>query len=314
MEAIIMESICAFCGEVFEGNTMYCCGRCKDNASKVRRGIKPTTIKVKVCPICGVEFETVYDSKIYCGQCDGKKRKYYRPKGVIPWEEYVDKVAREAEERAKKKRIEKEWYVKIHTVERKCAYCGESFFIYDKLSNVTCSPECSKKYKNMKHGHNKRIPKDQLIDKDITLKKLFKRDNGRCYLCGCECSFDDWSLSKKGNLYPGATYPEIEHMIPISRGGLHSWNNVRLSCHRCNHDKGDDVVIASMNNEFAYSEKRSIEAQCKKTIQMDLEGNILRVWDSTAQIKRELGLNDKHIQNVCRKAKGTAYGFVWRYA
>lgn len=34
------------------------------------------------------------------------------------------------------------------------------------------------------------------------------------------------------------------------------------------------------------------------------------------RIRRELGLDDKHIQNVCRKRKsntGNAYGYHWEY-
>lgn len=33
-------------------------------------------------------------------------------------------------------------------------------------------------------------------------------------------------------------YPTIEHIIPISNGGVHSWDNVKLAHFRCNCKKG----------------------------------------------------------------------------
>ena len=46
---------------------------------------------------------------------------------------------------------------------------------------------------------------------------------------------------------------------------------------------------------------------CHKTFES------IRIWDSTEQIKRELGFNNKHIQNVARGKGQTAYGYRWEY-
>lgn len=323
------ERACFYCGTLFiptRKNNVFCCKRCATNSSKENRGIKPTTVYKKICLGCGKEFETVYSLKTYCSKgCNWKTR---HKVGATPriincaicGTEFETKNPlqftcgkRECQlEQHKRRNAKNKKAPRLITYEtRECAECGELFFVDDKLNNVYCSKECRKKAENRKH--DRRIPKNQKVD-NITLGKLFKRDNGKCYICGCLCDYNSISISQKGNEYPGDLYPTVEHIIPISKGGLHSWDNVRLACWKCNLAKGDAIIQSEpMSKEFAYSQKA---AQAKRTAQYSLDGNLIRVWESTAQIERELGLNSKHIQNVCRGDKsktGNAYGFHWEY-
>lgn len=63
----------------------------------------------------------------------------------------------------------------------------------------------------------------------ISLKELYKRDKGICYLCGCECDWNDCIRYETGQI-TGPTYPSIDHVIPRAKGGKHIWGNVRLAC------------------------------------------------------------------------------------
>lgn len=73
-------------------------------------------------------------------------------------------------------------------------------------------------------------------DKDITLEKLYNRDGGTCALCGGLCDYEDYIL--KGETFiAGNYYPSIDHIIPLSRGGSHTWENVQLSHRQCNSKK-----------------------------------------------------------------------------
>lgn len=313
-KAVIMERKCLYCGTTFvpgRKNQVFCSKKCKDNASKERRGIFPAIDKEKMCPECGDSFITRNSRKVFCSkQC--ADRNYDRKRYRIDIDTYLRSRREQAEQRAKNKEVEKAFYRSLHTVERECAYCGETFYCCDWEKTKTCSNDCRRKMKN--RSRDKRIPAQAIVDTDINVKKLYKRDGGKCYLCGRDCSFDDWNTSASGYKYPGDLYPEIEHVIPISRGGLHSWDNVRLACHKCNHIKSDEIVlIKPMSKAQAYSEKR-YGTQPKQTIQMSLDGDVIRIWDSTAQIKRELGLNDKRIQDVCRGQGKTAFGYRWKYA
>lgn len=340
---------CACCGVEFiahRKNKIYCSRKCKDVALRRSKGqdsrLEPRQVE---CVICGAVFKTTNPTKktcsktcsdvlkgiskaseIYiqcaiCGEIVATRNKSQKTCLNLECKEKYKKVrhaernkrnSENAKERAKQKR---QLYRLAHTIEKECAECGTLFYCLDTENKCTCSSKCSRRYASKKA--EKRIPKEQRIDK-ITLKRLFKRDNGNCYLCGKKCNWDDWNFSKKGNKYPGDEYPVIEHVIPISRGGLNAWDNVRLAHWKCNLEKADKIImIKPMSKQVAYSQKFNTQAtQAKKTAQYTLEGKLIKIWESTAQIRRELGLNDKHIQNVCRKSgtkTGNAYGYHWEY-
>jgi 5-methylcytosine-specific restriction endonuclease McrA len=40
-------------------------------------------------------------------------------------------------------------------------------------------------------------------------------------------------------VYCGGSATSIDHVVPRSRGGTHTWDNVVAACRRCNHFKGD---------------------------------------------------------------------------
>ena len=56
----------------------------------------------------------------------------------------------------------------------------------------------------------------------LTRRNVFHRDGNRCQYCGCSSE----RLS-------------IDHILPRSRGGPHSWDNVTTACLRCNVHKGN---------------------------------------------------------------------------
>lgn len=77
-----------------------------------------------------------------------------------------------------------------------------------------------------------------MVDKDITLQGLFKRDQGVCHICGLRCLWDDY-ITRDGVVICGEWYPSIDHVIPLAKGGYHSWENVKLAHRRCNTIKSD---------------------------------------------------------------------------
>lgn len=320
------ERTCEYCGKQFiahDRRKMFCSRRCKDIDHRIRCGIKcniNTEPYHKMCAICGKPFDTYRDATTTCSpECARAKKELYDKNRQRPHdkrsehtlEEYKQIVKIRAKQRAEKKAIEKRWQQALHTVQRECEECGALFYCLDSETRKTCSTECSRKYKNRKSDH--RIPKSQRVDK-ISLKRLFKRDNGICYLCGEVCDWNDWKVSKKGYRYPGDNYPSREHVIPVCDGGLDAWSNVRLAHMKCNQEKADGIVlIEPLSHEVAYSEKYQ-KTESKRTAQYTLDGKLIRIFESTAQIRRELGLNDKHIQNVCRENRtGNAYGYHWEY-
>ncbi|MFC9724785.1 HNH endonuclease [Bacillus cereus] len=37
-------------------------------------------------------------------------------------------------------------------------------------------------------------------------------------------------------------YPSIEHIIPVSKGGTHTWDNVKLDHRKCNYLKSNEMI------------------------------------------------------------------------
>ena len=80
-----------------------------------------------------------------------------------------------------------------------------------------------------------------MVDKDITLKEVARRDNDICYLCGHPVDWNDCS-NDNGVFLVGPNYPSVEHVIPIAKGGKHAWDNVRLAHCYCNTLKSDKIL------------------------------------------------------------------------
>ncbi|MGO9652805.1 HNH endonuclease [Mycobacterium sp.] len=83
------------------------------------------------------------------------------------------------------------------------------------------------------HRRRARLKGADRADRGISYKALRERDGSKCYHCGAEMSFD---TKKYGEYEPRRA--TIEHIVPISRGGLHIWDNVALACWECNIRRG----------------------------------------------------------------------------
>lgn len=194
--------------------------------------------KIKLrCRDCGNEFEksaiTIRaDGNTPCPHCIEKARE--EKKNQIRLLRIEERKQREAE------KIKRFWGQSFEqTAVSFCPVCNSVFYGKWKY----CSDECRKRAVNSTHK-DKRIRKlrDRKIDKDITLKALFDRDNGKCWICGDICDFEDFTRDEDGNFIVGANYPSIDHVFPLSKGGMHSWDNVKLAHHYCNSLKSNKVV------------------------------------------------------------------------
>ena len=72
------------------------------------------------------------------------------------------------------------------------------------------------------------------FDSSVTLKSLIKRNGLRCAICGELCDPHDHEWTD----HFGPKYPTIDHIIPMSKGGGHVWDNVQVAHAICNSAKG----------------------------------------------------------------------------
>lgn len=293
------------------------------------REIRESKEYAKRCVVCGKEFTTWRPHKKTCSEeCKLKNKKerakislrgkYYKRSpeqehaywikrrygSEEAWQEHLTEKQRQTEQTRLQREAEKE----ARLIHGECAVCGSPFTTFNPMQR-TCGGKCSKKLQYARKQN--RIPKDQVMDKDITLEALYRRDSGVCYLCGGQC---DWS-DRDGTI-TGGSYPSIDHIIPISRGGFHSWDNVRLAHFECNAKKSDMLLpnAKEMIPQNAYSLKREPIERKKKTIQMTLDGFFIAEYESTAEAERVTGIKQRGIQNCARGETKTYGGYIWDYA
>lgn len=123
-----------------------------------------------------------------------------------------------------------------------CVECGVTFTA-TQLGNKYCSKRCSSRVgdRTKRARRRLRINSNGLVDA-ITLGELMNRDNNECYLCNEECDRDDYVISDEGHFVVGMNYPSVDHVMPIAKGGTHTWDNVRLAHHYCNTLKNDRLI------------------------------------------------------------------------
>lgn len=180
------------------------------------------------CQECGNTFERSliqirHIHRVTCPYCREKELTAKR----IEKEKRAQEIKAEKERQRKVAKYKKITYKQQQMKE--CIVCGSLFM--PNGNQKMCSLECRKRRINRNKDH--RISKDKLIDNDITLEKLYARDDGVCHLCGGLCDWDD----EPSRI--GSKYPSIDHLITIADGGEHSWNNVKLAHWYCNTIRGN---------------------------------------------------------------------------
>jgi 5-methylcytosine-specific restriction endonuclease McrA len=88
------------------------------------------------------------------------------------------------------------------------------------------------KYRDMvlQQTQKRRAKQKDVFVEDVILSILYERDSGACGLCEKPVEY--------ASKYPDLLSPSIDHVIPISRGGAHSYANTQLAHLGCNIRKG----------------------------------------------------------------------------
>ena len=254
--------VCEYCGDIFykrrKYSSNYCSFQCyvkaREKAYKEkfinRFGNAFDFISLKdgyviyECKECKTIRKTkakqIFFKGAVCSVCASRERQYIQSikdliKGLKKVVAYKERQQRKVElQRLKEERQAK-------TYKHICIECGKVFESKSKSSLYCCRShkrKKSNKRNELKREH--RLNNNGRIDKDITLERLIKRDNNICYLCGKECNADDYKIIN-GAFVVGKYYPSIEHIKPLSKGGTHTWDNIKLSHISCNSKKYNNM-------------------------------------------------------------------------
>lgn len=189
------------------------------------------------CLVCGTvttrSWITIRHDNVVCRVCEKENAKHRQEERRRIKQEQI----KAKQEQNKKDRFwGKEFPQKTMAV---CVSCGQ-LFIPRNDRQICCSEKCTKKHQNNKDKRVSKI-KGAMIDRDISLKILYQKEHGVCYLCNGKCSWSDYYIDRNGQKITGGMYPSIDHVIPLAKGGKHSWENVRLAHRECNWIKSDAV-------------------------------------------------------------------------
>lgn len=67
------------------------------------------------------------------------------------------------------------------------------------------------------------------------------------------------------------------------------------------------------NNDYGTRKIRSMISQGKKVLQYDLQDNLIKEWNSTREIERELKIHHSLISNCCRGKREMIKNNKWKY-
>lgn len=225
---------CRNCNTAFKTKSvhaLFCKDKCRMQYNKKNRGT------LKECQWCKREFRS-YGHKLYCSkECREETQNYNRL--VRLKQQEVIKINKEI------KKLSNVFRNVLVERKRTCGYCEKEFImVKGKTGNKYCSNECSelsvkRRAKKKRRSKDKRWRTNGKPDYSITLDKLHIKYNGICHLCGNQTNYSDMYINDEGHYIAGDSYPSIDHLVPISKGGTHTWDNVRLAHRLCNSLKGN---------------------------------------------------------------------------
>lgn len=213
------------------------------------------------CRKCGYIFERTLShlthGNVTCSEClDRAKAEQNRQRKE---EIKKQKLRKEAERIAKNPNGLSSYQLSIQDkfdAVHVCEMCGKEYTVRTRMENDNikycrdtgcCSRACDKKRarinrraRGFRDNHRHRAIKyGCAYDGSITLKRLIKRDGLKCAICGEQCNTNDHEWTQ----YFGPTSPTIDHIIPMSKGGGHVWNNVQVAHAICNSIKRDSIEV-----------------------------------------------------------------------
>ena len=119
---------------------------------------------------------------------------------------------------------------------RNCESCG-SEFITSRLDKLYCSDKCRpdrglRKFKQRARHYG-------VFYEPVNEFQVFNRDGWKCQICG-----KSTPQQQRGKHKPNS--PELDHRVPMSKGGPHTYANTQCSCRECNGAKGNKLNIGQL--------------------------------------------------------------------
>lgn len=194
-----------------------------------------TNVSIKECPKCG-SLSCIGIDRAVCSSC---------------YNSYWNRISYIGQQ--------------ITSGESKCKCGVNNIYSFETHSVGTryCKKECAVKAKKVslkKARKNRttrrtihRLKKHKCFIEPIKRNKIFLRDNYTCNKCGVKVQRKDYNADNSG---------EIDHIIPVSLRGAHSYFNLQVLCRKCNAEKSNkdinkQLLILSYIMHLIYAEGKT---------------------------------------------------------
>lgn len=237
---------CKQCGKSFEAERRraYCSAECRPSRNRPSNWT-PLAKATNQCAICGASFETHITGRKYCSRaCNMKAFKARNTRGYLL--EPARIVAKEFKRRKamrdislrKQGSIRRKADMRRKRLAHSCACCGVR--LDGVRLNITYCIKCSadrlatqrRAAKSLRRARKRSTKVEGVAIDPIA---IFERDGWLCHLCGGKTL-----KAKRGTMHDKA--PQLDHIIPLAKGGSHTEGNLACSHGRCNLMKSDKIL------------------------------------------------------------------------
>lgn len=212
---------CVICSAVFTAKRDFakaCSKECRKRWLAVKQA-KTRRAHVGTCKLCGMQFTGDPDRTVCSKECRGKhnnaRRQHNRSVAAA-----ITSIDRELN------RINAA-ITKAIGPARKCKDCGA---VLTHRYARACDT-CRRTKKRSDKTHRSRARRLGVHHEHVANEAVFSRDLWRCQHCGCRCHRPTGAYSTRE-----AT---LDHIVPMSKGGPHTYENTQLLCRQCNTKKSN---------------------------------------------------------------------------
>lgn len=240
---------CDVCGNLFkprQKNSKHCSKLCN---GRRKRYMKVNCIHCKAMVIR--ERRGANDSKLFCSRPCADKHRVFVTSEKEALKRIANKVKKFFSSKVSLELIKEIKSLKLIASNGKrkklCKACGEIVYSKYVLLHPNCrkgyeierkkrykSTEVYKRLKKKYRSQRKAKQRGATIAESVDPIAILERDKWQCYLCGVDTPQD-----LRGSYSDNA--PEVDHVIPLSKGGLHIESNLRCACRKCNALKSDQI-------------------------------------------------------------------------
>lgn len=235
---------CVRCGKSFKATSKharFCSQRCK----ALEQFKDAPCNKTYLCQTCGNQFKPKNSQRafLYCSrECGFERLSRYRvpmADGILEWLTSWKRCKKCGEWYSRRIASGELCYACALGIVGECRFCGVKYKRSQSYQHF-CSDGCvllsKKESYRRKHKrekvlgtrsgcHRRRARRYGVAYEPIRRRDVFVRDKYICHLC-----------------HKKTRKPTIDHIVPMSRGGGHVWNNVACACLACNCRKSGRII------------------------------------------------------------------------